>query len=274
MSVASERHDLLRLTWREASDWVERDPVILIPIGSTECEGPHLPLGSDFLVSLRVAQVVARRTDSLVAPGVPCGISPGFVGFPGTISLHPNSLAAVTRDIVESLIRQGFRRFLAVANHGPNMPVVEAVARELMENHCETIVAAVWPAELTGQVATAMGIPSAGRGHGGDPATSIMLAVSPGDVRMDLAEADNPPVIGALKLKSSSTAEISGVPVRWFSKVHAWSRSGVTGDPLTSSAERGRVIFDKVCDMIADVVLYLKSMELGQGTSLLEAGQS
>ncbi len=75
------QHDLLKLTWSEAAEWVKKDPVVMVPIGSTECEGPHLPLGSDYLVSNHVAQVVAAQTDSLVAPGVPYGMSAGFIDF-------------------------------------------------------------------------------------------------------------------------------------------------------------------------------------------------
>lgn len=258
----SPRHDLLNLTWREAADWVKKDPLVMVPIGSVECEGPHLPLGMDFMVSTRVAQEVARETESLVAPGVPYGLCPGFVGFPGTIALRPETLQAVLHESLGCLMKQGFRRFLFVANHGPNLPVAETAARALMEEHPGTIVALVWPAELAGQVASQMGVPAADRGHGGDPATSIVLALFPEDARMDLATADHPPTIGALKLKSSSAAEINGVPVRWYSQVDTWSRSGVTGNPLAASAERGRQIFERVSAMVKEVALYLKSMKL------------
>ncbi len=262
MSLSS-RHDLLKLTWREAADWVKKDPLVLVPIGSVECEGPHLPLGSDFLVSTRIAQAVAAETDSLVAPGVPYGMCPGFLGFPGTIALRPETLEALLRDCLGCLIKQGFHRFLMVANHGPNLPVAETAARALMDEHPGTIIALVWPAELSGQIAAQMGVPAADRGHGGDPATSLMLALYPDDVRMDLAVADHPPTIGPLKLKSSSVAEISGVPVRWYSQVNTWSGSGVTGNPLAATAERGRQIFERISAQVKEVALYLKSMKLG-----------
>lgn len=256
------RYDLLKLTWREAADWVKKDPLVMVPIGSVECEGPHLPLGADFLVSVRIAQAVARETESLVAPGVPYGLCPGFVGFPGTITLRPETLEAVLRDSLGCLMKQGFRRFLLVANHGPNLPVAETAARALMDEYPGTIVASVWPAELSGRVASEMGVPAADRGHGGDPVTSIMLALFPEDVRMDLATADQPPAIGALKLKSSSAAEISGVSVKWYSQVNTWSESGVTGNPLAATAERGQQIFERVCAMVKEVALYLKSVRL------------
>ncbi len=262
MSSIERRCELYKLTWKEAAQWVKRDPVLMMPIGSIECEGPHLPLGSDFLVSLSISRKVAERTGSLVIPGVPYGLSPGFVGFPGTICLQPDTLATIMREIGNCLMGQGFQRLLVVANHGPNMPAVETAARQLMDRFPHSIVAAVWPAELTGKVATEIGIPEASRGHGGDPATSIMLNLYPEDLRMDLGQADYPPEIGSLRLKSSSAAEINGVPVKWFSKVHTWSGSGVTGNPLSATAENGQIIFERVCKMVEDVVLYMKSMEL------------
>lgn len=235
---------------------------MVVPIGSVECEGPHLPLGSDFLVSTRISQVVADETDSLVAPGVPYGMCPGFVGYPGTIALRPETLEALLRDCLGCLIKQGFRRFLFVANHGPNLPVVETAARALMEEHPGIIIASVWPAELSGQIASEMGLPASDRGHGGDPATSIMLALCPDDLRMDLAVVDHPPTKGALKYKNSSAAEICGVPVKWYSQVNAWSESGVTGNPVAATAERGRQVLDKIYRQVKDVALYLKSMKL------------
>jgi creatinine amidohydrolase len=258
----SARNEMAQLTWVEIGEWARRDPVVLVPIGAMECEGPQLPVGMDYLVANRVASRVARETGSLVGPGVPYGMSAGFTGFPGTVALKAETMAAFLRGIMLALVSHGFRRFLFVSNHGPNGPVVEGVAREIMEAHKGVIIALVWPAELAQKAAAEIGVPAAELGHGADPSTSIMLAIDPENVRMDLAAADRLPTLGDLKLKSSFHAELKGIPLGWYIQVSDWSKTGVTGSPFGASAERGQKIFDRICAMVKEVVSFLASKEL------------
>lgn len=257
-------HELARMTWVEVGECLRRDPVVLLPVGAVECEGPHLPLGSDYLMAEYVALEVARRTGSVVAPGIQCGISPGLMGFPGTIALKPETLGAVLRDTLRCLARQGFRRFLLVCNHGPNAPVAETVAREIMDE-CEGVIAAlVWPSELARKAAQELGIPEGDLGHGGEPTTSMMLAIASDCVRMDLAVAGRLPCRGDLKLRSSSRAELKGIPMGWYVQVSDWSPTGVSGNPLGATAERGWRMLERVCEMVREVVLFLAAEKRGE----------
>jgi creatinine amidohydrolase len=112
--------------WMQVERYLERDDRVVLPIGSTE-QHAYLSLGTDSILAERVAVEAAGPLGVLVLPAVPFGIAPGFAAFPGTVSLRPETLAAVTTEVLESLYGQGFRRFLVVNGHGGNVPVAGAV---------------------------------------------------------------------------------------------------------------------------------------------------
>jgi creatinine amidohydrolase len=106
----------------QVETYLEHDDRVVVPVGSTE-QHAFLSLGTDSILAERVAAEAAAPLGVLVLPAMPFGIAPGFTAFPGTVSLQPETLAAVLTETLETLWGQGFRGFLVVNGHGGNLPV-------------------------------------------------------------------------------------------------------------------------------------------------------
>src|SRR5215210_1776093 len=104
--------ELQRLSWTELAEAVAERPVILLPIGTLEQHGPHMPIGNDNMVAEFVARRTAEQTNALVAPTINYGCSAVFRNFTGTVSIQPETLAAMLRDVCRSLIGQGLDRIV------------------------------------------------------------------------------------------------------------------------------------------------------------------
>ena len=99
-----ERYQFASHSWAEVHEMNKENTIILIPLGSTEQEGTHLPLGVDTYVAEAIAQKVAKETGSLVSPSLPVGYSEWFCEFPGTVSLTMETFTQVLREYLSSLI--------------------------------------------------------------------------------------------------------------------------------------------------------------------------
>ena len=111
---------LPHMTWPEVADLLTRSDMVIIPIASLEEHGPQLPIGTDYLSATERAKLIAQKTDVLVAPILLPGISPYHTEFPGSIALSHDTVQRVYFEAVQSLIHQGFRRFLFLNGHAGN----------------------------------------------------------------------------------------------------------------------------------------------------------
>jgi creatinine amidohydrolase len=112
--------------WMQVEEYLTGDDRIVLPVGSTE-QHAYLSLATDSILAERLAVEAAEPSGVLVLPVMPFGIAPGFATFPGTVTLRPETLAAVLTEALETLYGQGFRGFLLVNGHGGNLPVQEPV---------------------------------------------------------------------------------------------------------------------------------------------------
>jgi creatinine amidohydrolase len=102
---------------------------VVVPFGAVEQHGPHLPLDTDAVLGDRLGLLLAERLDALCAPTVRIGCSQHHLAFAGTISLRPETLGMIVRDVVDSLAQHGFRRIILLPTHGGNeRPLVHAAA--------------------------------------------------------------------------------------------------------------------------------------------------
>ena len=108
---------LAEMGWPDVAAYLESDDRIILPIGSTEQHGRHLPLSTDILVPTELARHLGERTGVLVAPPLPYGMSLHHLGFPGSLSLRPETLAHVLEDLLRSLYCHGFRRVFVLNGH-------------------------------------------------------------------------------------------------------------------------------------------------------------
>lgn len=216
---------LADLTWPELTD---RRPVVLLPLGSCEQHGPHLPLDTDETVaqavSARAAELLAPGCDALVAPPQPYGASGEHEGFPGTVSIGTEALRLLLVELGRSMLRWA-GRLVVVNAHGGNVPAVLAAVRLLRYEGRDV---AWWPCAPDGADA-----------HAGRAETSMMLEARPARVHLDRAVAGATEPIGAL-MDRLVTESVRGV-----------SESGVLGDPAGANADEGADLLDGLAAALA-----------------------
>jgi len=254
---------IAEMTWREVRAALVSQPVVLIPLGSTEQHGPVAPTG-DYLIADEIAVRVAERTNSLVAPVIPFGNSEYFRSFPGTISVRSETLAAVAEDVCVSLLDHGFERLLFVNGHSGNDPILEDVARRIRRTRGVRIItikpgAFRPPAllkQLYGDAVTRV------LGHGGEPLASMWLHLRPELVDLKANEPGNRADFHGLGIKDLSVASFDQTPVAVYFDMEEISPNGSMGDSTVASADKGRAILDAVVDGCAAFVERFKQMNV------------
>ena len=176
------------LKWPEIADYLEQSDIALIPVGATEQHGPHLPLYVDTGWAVGMAEGVAARTNSLIAPPVHYGWGPHHMAYPGTITLRSDTLQQLCLDIGESLIYHGFKRLVFInGNRAANLPPMETAASKL--RFLTGAFVAVADAGLIAKsaVRAVCDSPDGGLGHAGESETAYTLYRNPDLVDMSLA---------------------------------------------------------------------------------------
>lgn len=124
---------IAEMDWQMVEDWVRHDDRAVLPIGSTE-QHSGLSLLTDTILAERLANEAAEPFGVPVFPPLPFGVAPAFAAFPGSVTLRVATLAAVMRDLLDSLKRCGFRRVLVVNGHGGNVAAGSLAQEWMMDN--------------------------------------------------------------------------------------------------------------------------------------------
>ena len=170
----------------ELPAFAESGAVVIVPIGSLEQHGAHLPLDTDCRTVTHVAREGAlRATDvpALVLPTIPLGVSGHHMRYPGTVTLTTPTVWAVLKDVCESLVAQGFERILILSGHGGNRAAIAAAAQEFKFALDRQIEAACWFDLVEPTIDAIMEGPVHDVGHSGEAETSAILALAPDLVR-------------------------------------------------------------------------------------------
>lgn len=200
---------------------------LVVPLGSTEQHGPHLPLDVDVVIATEVARRLAAIVPGAVlAPAVAIGASGEHHGSPGTLSVGLEVLQAMLVELVRSAGH--FRRVLFVDAHGGNRVATTAAVEQLV-------------AEGHDVLAVRCAVPG-GDAHAGHTETSMMLAIDPDRVRMALAA----PGVTRPWAEIGGDVRARGVP--------GVSPNGVLGDPTTADAAHGRAVLDDLVGRLAGIV--------------------
>ena len=198
-------------------------PILVVPVGSCEQHGPHLPLDTDTVVATALArELAARRGDCAVAPPLTITASGEHRGFAGTLSIGNAAMA----DLLVELVRSAdwSQGVVFVNGHGGNAAAMARAADTLARESRRVLV--WWPS-----------VPG-GDPHAGHVETSLMLALAPENVRRDRSVAGPVPTMAELAR----------------SGVRPLSASGVLGDPTTASAEEGRRVFASLAAQLTTAV--------------------
>ena len=109
---------LANITWPRAQKYFEENDMVIVSIGSIECHGRHMPLGTDTLIPDRLLELIEEKSDVLIAPTIPYGACECLEPYPGTINLGTELLYNLLYKVVENLYNHGARKILVLNGHG------------------------------------------------------------------------------------------------------------------------------------------------------------
>jgi len=248
MSSDQDKNETLwfdELNMPEAEKAAEDRKVVIIPCGSIEEHGTHLPLCTDSLQAEYVALGVAQKTGCLVAPPLRYGLCNSTRNFPGTITISFDSLRSIMTDILDDFVRNNFKKLIVITGHagGSHMTAIRLAAKTVVNNHKNE--------EDRPRIMVCSDYDFAfdlrdkyfddRDSHAGTIETSRLM-----DIRKDLIKGK-----GEQSFPNLPRFEITPDPERYFP-------SGVMGDPTIASAEKGQRINEYVIDQIVKLVEALK----------------
>ena len=250
------------LTAQEARENLTEEAVILLPMGSLEDQGVHAPMG-DYLGAEAVALDMARAArnegvPTFVAPVIPFGGKDYFDSSHGGISIRQSTLTALLDDMIDSLVKHGLRKLLIINGHGGNVPAIVEVTARWRETEGLFIPSMyLWQIayELLKEI---LGPETAAKssGHGGDPLTSIGLHHYPDILRPDLMRA--PATSGTVRgvdIGGFGAIKYDGAKIQAPVLAAETAPDGIwMGDPQFSSAETGRQLTERLCQIGAGLI--------------------
>lgn len=232
------------VTMNEFSEGLKISRTVILPCGSLEEHGPHLPLGTDTWHAVELARAVSEKIFVWVAPPVTYGLCRSSSNHPGTISIRGTTLRLFVQDIIRSLYCQGLERILILSGHagGTHIAMLIDACEELLSELSRARFAVVSINDL-GRIAWKEIVETPGDSHAGEVETSVME------------------YLFTPYVKGRPSEEYPSFPpfliVR--DKRKFWEK-GVWGNPAKASPEKGRMIMERSVKALIDVI---KSLEAG-----------
>ena len=247
-----------KMTTAQAKEAFKNDPIIVIPVGSTEQHGTQSALGTDYMVPSYLADHIEDVDNVIVAPTVPYGVCPYHLSFEGSINIGYEGLYLVLHGIMDSLMQHGVRRFVVLNGHGGNTTSIDRAALEVY--HKGGVCASVDWWSLVAQLDDRFQ-----GGHGDVLETSAMMAIDPESVHLELGKpinAQNP--TSEMKAAYIQAVNFKGGTVRLVRDTKEIAPSGWFGpfDPKDSSAELGQAALDLAMDYIREFLEEVKKIEV------------
>ena len=251
-------------TWPELGEVAKKQPVVVLPIGSVEDHGPHLPLDVDNFLIWSLCEAAAQRAggDMLLMPIIPFGFETHHMDFPGTIDIHMEHLLHFVLDVTKSVAHHGFRRILIADGHGSNMPILDLVARQTILETEALCAAFLWPSLAIPELRKIRESPRGGISHACELETSLYLYLDQSRVQMQKArkEINMPPS------DFMWSDLLDGPPIRLMDYWTCFSKSGINGDPTLATAEKGKLIYEAVVPNFVKLVREFKNRPRGERT--------
>ena len=258
---------LFELTWKQAKKALQETSTAIIPTGSNEQHGPHLPLGTDWIVANEIATRLSDKTKAIMLPVVPYGYAEYHMDFPGTIYLDKETFRLLLVDVCRSLNKWGISRILFVNGHGGNMDTLHTVSMKIRKKYGMLAAAAQWwemlPQKIKGQIAEM---------HGGTVETAIVRAINPNIVDMDVAFVPKvKPLTKKIETISIVQSRFEDGLMRVYYRVGDVSEAGSmtetedatdVKDFSTATPELGRELLGKVVNQLAKFIPEFEKIEV------------
>ncbi len=262
--------DLGNLTFVDIREYLKVKDTILIPMASLEQHGPHLPLYTDTVTCVEISRRVAEHIGVLHTPPIWMGYSPQHMHEPGsgrgTITIRSSTLLSILHDVGRSLVHHGFNRLIFINGHGSNVKVVDPVLRQL-RYETGALIGFVKPymERYYGILGDLMENPpeETPGWHSSELETSQDLAWNEPLIRMDRAEftkAHIPEFLPPTFAKKDGMPDVEFDGYTYFNfpmDHHEFIESGVIGNPLRATKEKGEEAFRRLADHVARGILEL-----------------
>ncbi len=222
------------ITMTEFEEGLNKTRTVILPVGTTEEHGSHLPLATDIIHVYEMVKEAARKIDVFVAPPIYYGLCRSTSEHPGTITISGDTFRSLIRDVVCSLYAHGMRNFIIISGHagGTHMSSLSEVGELLLSELPETNIAVVSLFDLIEKEASDV-VETKGDSHAGELETSLILYSKPHLV------------------KGPGEISYPQIPAYFLvrEKRKCWP-AGVWGDPTKASAEKGKRVFDAAVDKL------------------------
>ena len=228
------------MTWVEVKEQLAVCATAIVPIGSTEQHGLHLPLGTDIFLAERLAELVSERTGALVFPSLNFGYSWSWRDRYGTVSLSQEHLQMVLKDVVTSMERYGVKRIVFLNGHEANGAAMKYAIRDIQDETDVKVLGMFYPGigEIYGKY---MESPTwGGMFHACEFETSLMLAAREHLVHMELAREEYPDRPALYGMDNTSIGDLSV--------------TGVYGNPTAATKEKGEAMLREFAEKIAKLL--------------------
>jgi creatinine amidohydrolase len=217
-------------------------PVVIVPFGTVEQHGSHLPLSTDTLQAYSIAVKAASMTEALVTPPVHFGQCSSTRNHPGTITISADTLRSLARDIITSLAGQGFNRIVLFSGHAGriHMAALREAAESCIGANPKLKLAVICDLDLVRESSMEL-LETPGDGHAGEIETSRMMHLHPDHVK------EPPPE----EYPNFPPGRVVPDPERYWP-------GGVWGNPQAANAEKGKVIVERSAEALAKIIQSLE----------------
>jgi creatinine amidohydrolase len=236
------RTEILKMSWTEFDEARKETDLVIVPVGSIEVFGPHLPLGSDTLIAERLARRLSEMINAIVAPVVPVGYTRPLMEFPGSLTVTPDQLREYLTGICDSLMGWGFKRILFFNVHRRNVPTIDQICLEYLIPQKIKAAQVFWWQMVENNGKHLMTSPDSPFGHAGEACTAVLMEVAPELVNMEVA-------VNTKNKTKTDYPEIYG-----YSSFRASTDSGILGYPDRATPEKGkevvRICLERICNFV------------------------
>ena len=226
------------MSWKEFVERKSSTNLVIIPTGAIEVYGPHLPLGSDLLVATKIAELLVENVDAIIGPSLEVGDSATLDEFPGTITIRPESFKMYLTDVVNSLMKWGFKDFLFVNTHLGNVPMINQIVDEVKRKEDIRCAQVDYWRFIKTMDSGIIETGDLAHKHASEAGTSVMMYLYP-----DLCRLENwvhePP------------NQINEFPdISHYQKFSSVTKSGTVGNATVATSEKGEQLVKRSIDRI------------------------